>query len=252
MIVVAIDSDHLWPCRGDGVAQLVEHRTQDSMTRGSNPIRSTTKTQTKKTQFFPSQKCCADSLSVCPTQCVYATHKNDHVRTLKKDSREEGALKYPQQRKTCSIRVWHWRLLEGLVFSCSHQPASQYWRPSTYFVVHHLVPGAIILSPTVTLTQSLAENSDCFSWIRLQQPQEQSNYPVLPVYAKLRQCFQGSDGSGLRMTTNDTMEVQFGLRLLDRTVDPRLLPIYKYPSVVQALELGVDRVILTTTFAVRI
>ena len=27
---------------GDGVAQLVERRTQESMTRGSNPVRSTT------------------------------------------------------------------------------------------------------------------------------------------------------------------------------------------------------------------
>ena len=34
-------------------------------------------------EFFPSQKCCADSLSVCPTPvCVgdIRTHKNDHVR----------------------------------------------------------------------------------------------------------------------------------------------------------------------------
>ena len=30
--------------RGDGVAQLVERRIQDSMTRDSNPVRSTRKT----------------------------------------------------------------------------------------------------------------------------------------------------------------------------------------------------------------
>ena len=34
-------------------------------------------------EFFPSQKCCSDSLSVCPTHRVYIhTLKNDHVRTI--------------------------------------------------------------------------------------------------------------------------------------------------------------------------
>ena len=45
---------------GDGVAQWVERRTRDPKTRGSNPVRSTR------------TKCCADSLSVCPTPVPYA------------------------------------------------------------------------------------------------------------------------------------------------------------------------------------
>ena len=58
--------------RGGGVAQLVcRASTRDPKTRGSNPVRSTRK---KVVIVFPSQKCCAGSLSVCPTPvCVY-TH----------------------------------------------------------------------------------------------------------------------------------------------------------------------------------
>ena len=37
----------------------------------------------KKLWVVPSQKCCADSLSVCPTPVCICTYKNDHVRTLK-------------------------------------------------------------------------------------------------------------------------------------------------------------------------
>ena len=33
-------------------------------------------------RVFPCQKCCADSLSVCPTPVCIRTHTNDHVRTL--------------------------------------------------------------------------------------------------------------------------------------------------------------------------
>ena len=59
-------------CGGDGVlARLVERRTPDyillymtSVTRVRTPVRSTR----NGFGFFPSQKkCCADSLSVCPT-----------------------------------------------------------------------------------------------------------------------------------------------------------------------------------------
>ena len=56
---------------GDIVAQLVERRprdTMESMTRGSNPVRSTH----KMCESFSESKCCADSLSVCPTPCVFA------------------------------------------------------------------------------------------------------------------------------------------------------------------------------------
>ena len=34
-------------------------------------------------RVFPSQKCCADSLSVCPTPVCIRKHTIDHVRTLK-------------------------------------------------------------------------------------------------------------------------------------------------------------------------
>ena len=37
----------------------------------------------KYVRVFPSQKRCADSLSVYPTPVCIRTHKNDHVRTLK-------------------------------------------------------------------------------------------------------------------------------------------------------------------------
>ena len=43
---------------------------EDSMTEGSNPVRSARKMY----EFFPSQKCCADSLSVRPTPSVVYTH----------------------------------------------------------------------------------------------------------------------------------------------------------------------------------
>ena len=66
-------SDTNWCAQvwGDGVAQLVEHRTRYPKTTGSNPgpVRSTR----KNCESFLSQKCCADSLLVCPTPpCVYA------------------------------------------------------------------------------------------------------------------------------------------------------------------------------------
>ena len=63
----------------NGVAQLVERRIRDPKTRGSNPSRA----QEQFMRVFPSQKCCADSLLVCPTPVYMCTHKNDHVRTLK-------------------------------------------------------------------------------------------------------------------------------------------------------------------------
>ena len=64
---------------GGGVAQLLERRTTDSMIR----VRITPGAQGKLNDFFPSQRC-ADSLSVCPSPVCIRTHKNDHVRTLKK------------------------------------------------------------------------------------------------------------------------------------------------------------------------
>ena len=64
--------------RGDGMAQWLECWTWDLKIEGSNPVRST-----RKTSFFPSQKGCADSLSVCPTYVCIRTHTENHVRTLK-------------------------------------------------------------------------------------------------------------------------------------------------------------------------
>ena len=64
----------------DVVSQLVERRPRDpmdSMTRGSNPVRSTI----KHCESFSESKCCTDSLSVCPTPVWISTHKN--VRTLR-------------------------------------------------------------------------------------------------------------------------------------------------------------------------
>ena len=59
------------------VAQLIERRTQDSVTWGSNPV--TWKEHKQKfVRVFPSKKCWADSLSVCPTPVCKCTHKNDH------------------------------------------------------------------------------------------------------------------------------------------------------------------------------
>ena len=65
---------------GGVVAQWVERRPRDpmdSMTRGSNPVRSTRKI----CESFSELKCCADLLSVCPTPVYTRTHKD--VRTLK-------------------------------------------------------------------------------------------------------------------------------------------------------------------------
>ena len=64
---------------GDAVAQLVERLTRDPKSRGYNPIRSIRK---KTVRVFSESKCCADSLSLCPTAVCIRTHKNDHVRTL--------------------------------------------------------------------------------------------------------------------------------------------------------------------------
>ena len=37
----------------------------------------------QKYELFRVKKCCADSVSVCPTPVCIRTHKNDHARTLK-------------------------------------------------------------------------------------------------------------------------------------------------------------------------
>ena len=52
-----------------GWLNWLERRTQDPITRGSNPVKSTI----KEKRVFPKSKCCADSLSVCPTHVLY-TH----------------------------------------------------------------------------------------------------------------------------------------------------------------------------------
>ena len=76
---------HLYVPQGNGLAQWLEHWTEDPKVKGSNPVRRTRKT------FLMSQKGCADSLSMCPTPvCISrirktCTHVNDpvvHVRVL--------------------------------------------------------------------------------------------------------------------------------------------------------------------------
>ena len=60
---------------GDGVAQLVERWPRDpmnSMTRGSKPVKSTRTIS----ESFSESKCCADSLSECPTPVCTRMHKN--------------------------------------------------------------------------------------------------------------------------------------------------------------------------------
>ena len=58
----------LLSCRGDVVAQLVERRPRDpmdSMTRGSNPVRST-----KFVRVFPSENVVLTRCRCAPTPCV--------------------------------------------------------------------------------------------------------------------------------------------------------------------------------------
>ena len=63
--------------RGGG-ARLGEGRTGNPKDRGSNPVKS----RRKKWRICPSQKCCVDSLSACPTPWCIRTHTNDHARTI--------------------------------------------------------------------------------------------------------------------------------------------------------------------------
>ena len=67
----------VYVCMGDGVAQLVERRTRIQRTKVRIPSGAQGKLWT-----FPSQKCCADALSVCPILVCTRTHKNDDVRTI--------------------------------------------------------------------------------------------------------------------------------------------------------------------------
>ena len=63
---------------GDGVAQLVEHWTQDPKDEGSNPVRSTI----KKIVSFSESKMCRLVVGVPNPLLCLRTHKNDHIRTL--------------------------------------------------------------------------------------------------------------------------------------------------------------------------
>ena len=66
----------------DGVAPMVEHRIWDPK---SSEVRTPLASGAQETFVivFPSQKRCADSLSVWATPVCTRTHKNNHVRTLK-------------------------------------------------------------------------------------------------------------------------------------------------------------------------
>ena len=66
----------------------------------------------KNVTSFPSQKCCADSLSVCPMPVRIRMHKNDHVRTYVKDPVVHVRVRWiPKTRKdlacTCIYRTGH-------------------------------------------------------------------------------------------------------------------------------------------------
>ena len=52
--------------------------TRDPKNRGLN-----TRPELTKNVFFASQKCCADSLSVCQSPVCIRTHENEHVRLLR-------------------------------------------------------------------------------------------------------------------------------------------------------------------------
>ena len=67
-------------CEGDGVAELVERQTQDSMTPVTR-LQTLSQAQEQIVSFSES-KCCADWLPVCPTPVCLHTRKTDHVRTL--------------------------------------------------------------------------------------------------------------------------------------------------------------------------
>ena len=54
------------PAPPNRLAQWLQRWTGDPKVEGSNPVRSTT-----KIWVFPSQKGCAESLSVCPTPCAW-------------------------------------------------------------------------------------------------------------------------------------------------------------------------------------
>ena len=61
---------------GDGVAQWVQRRTRE---QSKDP-----RFEPRLRQKHKKKKCCAESLSVCPTECVYARLRMiTYVRTLK-------------------------------------------------------------------------------------------------------------------------------------------------------------------------
>ena len=66
--------------QGDEVAQLVERRTQDWMTRGSNPVRSIRNTCES---CFRVKNIVLTRCPVYPTPVCIRMHNNDYVRTLK-------------------------------------------------------------------------------------------------------------------------------------------------------------------------
>ena len=66
-------------CMMEWRGELVERRTQDSTT-SVTPVSNTVRSRMMFFRVFPSQKCCADSLSVFPSPVCIRTHKNDHIK----------------------------------------------------------------------------------------------------------------------------------------------------------------------------
>ena len=67
-----------WRWRGGSVG-----RASASIKIQRTKVRIASGAQEQFVIVYPSQKWCADLLSVCPTPACIRTHKNDHVRTLK-------------------------------------------------------------------------------------------------------------------------------------------------------------------------
>ena len=61
-------------CRDGSVGRASDTRAKDARFEGA---------EDKFVRVFPSQNCCADTMSMCPTPVCIHTHKNDRVRTLK-------------------------------------------------------------------------------------------------------------------------------------------------------------------------
>ena len=82
--------------RGAGVAQLVERRTRDPETQGSNPVRSTRK---MCESFFPSQNVMLTRCRCAQPPCAQRTYGNDHCSPC------QSSVDYGNTKTTQHARV---------------------------------------------------------------------------------------------------------------------------------------------------